>query len=78
MSRQGSNEKRIGQEVAIDPAALPYREDLLVFLRAHQKAGQHLVLPVMFALMGIRSYVVAMFAGIILILACFDLMKMIL
>ena len=34
----------LAEEVAIDPAALPYREDLLAFLRSQHKAGRHLVL----------------------------------
>ena len=34
----------LAEEVAIDPAALPYREDLLDFLRAQHDAGRHLVL----------------------------------
>ncbi len=34
----------LAEEVAIDPAALPYREDLLAYLRSQQEAGRQLVL----------------------------------
>ncbi len=34
----------LAQEVAIDPAALPYREELLAFLRSQHQSGRHLVL----------------------------------
>ena len=34
----------LAEEVPIDPAALPYREDLLAFLRSQHEAGRNLVL----------------------------------
>ena len=34
----------MAKEVTIDPAALPYREDLLAYLRSQHEAGRHLVL----------------------------------
>jgi 4-hydroxybenzoate polyprenyltransferase/phosphoserine phosphatase len=34
----------LAEDVAIDPAALPYREDLLVYLRSQYEAGRQLIL----------------------------------
>lgn len=34
----------LAEEITIDPAALPYREDLLAYLRSQHEAGRHLVL----------------------------------
>ena len=34
----------LAEEIEIDPAALPYREDLLAFLRAQHAAGRRLIL----------------------------------
>lgn len=34
----------LAEEVAIDPAALPYREDLLAYLRSQKEAGRQLIL----------------------------------